>query len=421
MLLYKRKMKSPAPSLFSPVIPAPCFVVDAPRLRSNCAILDRVQRESGARILLALKAFSTFATFPLLSRAMGTGPLHGTCASSVHEARLGREHFGGEVHAFAAAFDEAEMTELLPLVDHITFNSIGQWRRFAPQIAAYNKAVAAQAPTDGGTSVTCGLRINPEHSEGTTPMYDPCAPGSRLGIRPRHFDPAVFDGGITGLHSHTLCEQNADALERTLATVEQKFGPHLRRCQWYNMGGGHHITRDDYDVALLIQLVRQWRERYGVTVYLEPGEAVALNAGWLTATVMDMTEADMPIAILDASAACHMPDVLEMPYTPPLWYRNKAGAIALADRDTPDTQPCRCRLAGKSCLAGDVIGVYGLDHVPTVGERLLFGDMAIYTMVKTNTFNGLQLPAIGVLDGECAEDFRLVRTFGYEDFKTRLS
>ena len=414
-------MISPISTLFSSTLPAPCFVVDAPRLRANCAILDRVQRESGARILLALKAFSTFATFPLLSRATGTGPLHGTCASSVHEARLGREHFGGEVHAFAAAFDDAEMTELLPLVDHITFNSIGQWRRFAPQIAAYNKAVAAQAPTDGGTPVTCGLRINPEHSEGTTPMYDPCAPGSRLGIRPRHFDPAVFDEGITGLHSHTLCEQNADALARTLAAVEQKFGPHLRRCEWYNMGGGHHITREDYDVDLLIRLVRQWREHYGVTVYLEPGEAVALNAGWLTATVMDVVEADMPIAILDASAACHMPDVLEMPYTPPLWYRNNNGETVQADRDTPEAQPCRCRFAGKSCLAGDVIGEYGLDHVPAIGERLVFGDMAIYTMVKTNTFNGLQLPAIGVLDGESASDFRLVRSFGYEDFRTRLS
>ena len=416
-------MTIPCPDiLLSHDVPAPCFVVDAPRLRDNCAILDRVQRESGAHVLLALKAYATWATFPLLSRATGSGPLWGTCASSVHEARLGREYFGGEVHAFAAAFDEGEVAELLPIVDHLVFNSHGQWQRFAPMVATHNAAARAA----GEPTVSCGLRINPEQSEGTTPMYDPCSPGSRLGIRLRHFDPAAFDQGIEGLHSHTLCEQNADALERTLATVEQKFGQYLPRCQWYNMGGGHHITREDYDVDLLIRLVRQWRERYGVRVYLEPGEAVALNAGWLTATVMDVTEADMPMTILDASATCHMPDVLEMPYTPPLWYRNRDGQMVQADRDTPEQQPCRCRLAGKSCLAGDVIGEYGFDHRLEVGERLVFGDMAIYTMVKTNTFNGLALPSIGLLDHAGGDSsaplgFRLLRSFGYEDFKERLS
>lgn len=405
--------------------PSPCFVLDECRLRENAAILDSVQKATGAKILLALKGFAAWATFPLLSRA-GEGPLWGVCASSVDEARLGREDFGGEVHAFAAAWSEEEFRELLTLCDHIVFNSVAQWRRFRPLAEAARAAGESRA-------VSFGLRLNPEHSEGAVPIYDPCAPGSRLGIRAgdlaRELPPRELDG-ISGLHFHTLCEQGADALARTLDAVEEKFAPWINALpqegRWLNFGGGHHITREGYDLTLLCRLIDRWRDRYGAQIYLEPGEAVALNAGWLTTTVLDVVDADMPVAVLDVSAACHMPDVLEMPYRPEVFYRGAAGAPLKAAEAGADAWTCR--LAGKSCLAGDVIGEYAFAAPLSGGERLVFADMAIYSMVKTTTFNGLRLPSIGIC--RCAvaapqtapEDrFRILRRFAYEDFRGRLS
>lgn len=380
-------------------VPSPCFVVDEELLEKNAALLGAIQRRTGARILLALKGFAMWSVFPLLSRAPdkgGRGPLYGTCASSPDEARLGREMFGGEVHAFAAAWSEEDMAEVLRYADHVSFNSFAQWRRFRPMLAAC------------GREISCGMRINPEHSEGAVAIYNPCAPGSRLGVRARNFEPESADG-IEGLHFHTLCEQGADALERTLTVVEEKFGAYLPRMRWLNFGGGHHITRPGYDVELLCRCIERVRDRYGVQVYLEPGEAVALNTGWLVATVLDVVEADMPVAILDASAATHMPDVLEMPYRP-----------EIVDAGRPGEKCWTCRLAGKSCLAGDIIGEYSFDTPLAPGERLVFTDMAHYSMVKTTTFNGLRLPYIARY--RPSEDmFAVVRSFGYEDFKNRLS
>lgn len=388
--------------------PTPCFITDLALLRANAAILDGVQRRTGAKIMLALKGFAQWATFPALSRAFA-GPLWGCCASSPDEARLAKEEFRGEVHAFAAGWSEEDMAGLLNWADHVVFNSFAQWRRFRPQIEAARRA---------GKNVECGLRLNPEHSEGAVPIYDPCDPSSRLGIRPSVFareleaDPRALDG-ISGLHFHTLCEQNSDSLARTLDAVEEKFGKYFPRMKWINFGGGHHITRPDYDLDLLCRCIERVRDAYGVQIYLEPGEAVALRAGVLVSTVLDVIEADMPVAILDCSAACHMPDVLEMPYRP-----EAAGPAGRAGEK--DEKAWTCRLAGKSCLAGDVIGEYSFDAPLRPGDRVVFGDMAIYSMVKTTTFNGLRLPAIALWDS--ATDERTIsRVFGYEDFKTRLS
>jgi carboxynorspermidine decarboxylase len=369
----------------------PVFVVDMGALRRNADTLAGVKRRTGCRVLLALKAFSTFAAFPPLRRV-----LDGVCASSPHEARLGREEFGGEVHAHAPAFSEEDVRDLATTCDHLTFNSFAQWRRFRPLVEA------------AGRPVACGMRINPEHSESPAALYDPCRPGSRLGVRRVDFEGESLDG-LTGLHFHTLCQQNADALQRTLAAVEARFEPLVRRVKWVNFGGGHHITRPDYDLGLLDRLVGGFQDRHGVRVYLEPGEAVALNAGWLVARVLDIVRNDVDIAILDASAACHMPDVLEMPYRPPI-----VGA------GQPGERPHTCRLAGPTCLAGDTIGDYSFDRPLRVGDPVVFSDMAIYTMVKTTTFNGVRLPSIALYDPE-EDRATVVREFGYEDFKTRLS
>jgi len=387
-------------------ISTPAFVVDAAALDRNLAVLADVKARTGCRILLALKAFSMAAAFDRI-RAR----LDGACASSLHEARLGREAFGGEIHAFAAAFSEADFRGLLPLVDHVTFNSFRQWRQFRPLLEAASRPVAA------------GLRINPEHSEGAVALYDPCAPRSRLGIRRAAFAGESLDG-LTGLHFHCLCEQNADVLARTLAAVEARFGDLIPGFDWMNFGGGHHITRADYDVGLLCRILTDFRSRHhGMTVYLEPGEAVALNAGVLVATVLDVVENGMPIAILDASCVCHMPDVLEMPYRPRV-YRGDAwdgGAVAPAGADfggQPGEKACAVRLAGPSCLAGDCIGDYAFDRPLKPGDRLVFEDMAHYTMVKTNTFNGINLPDILLRQPDGA--LIPVRRFGYDDFKSRL-
>lgn len=389
--------------------PTPCFVLDEGVLRANAAILDTVQRRTGAKILLALKGFAMWDVFPLLSRhpvgGQGErGPLHGCCASSPDEARLARECFGGEVHAFAAAYSEDDVRDLLTTVNHLVFNSFAQWERFRPLVEAHNAVETRQ--------VRCGIRVNPEHSEGAVDIYNPCSPSSRLGVRKPAFDAAVARGqlaGLSGLHFHTLCEQGADALERTLAAVESRFGAALHGLAWLNMGGGHHITRPDYDLDRLCRCIEHVQRTYKVEVYLEPGEAVALNAGVLISTVLDVIEADRPVAILDTSASTHMPDVLEMPYRP-----HVLGSAL------PGEKPWTCRLAGKSCLAGDTIGEYAFDAPLKPGDRLVFTDMAIYSMVKTTTFNGLRLPSIARWNPD-TDSVRLVRTFGYEDFKHRLS
>ncbi len=387
-------------------IPTPAFVVDAAALDRNVAILAQVQARTGCKILLALKAFSMVAAFDRL-RAR----LDGVCASSLHEARLGREAFGGEVHAFAAAFSEPDFREMLPLIDHVTFNSFRQWRQFRPLLAAAGRPVAA------------GLRINPEHSEGHTALYDPCAPRSRLGIRREAFEGESLDG-LTGLHFHCLCEQNADVLERTLGAVETRFGDLIPRFTWMNFGGGHHITRADYDVDRLCRIITDFRARHaGMPVTLEPGEAVALNTGVLVATVLDVVVNEIPIAILDVSCTCHMPDVLEMPYRPRVYrgeaWDGRAGAPAGAEfGGEPGEKSCTVRLAGPSCLAGDCIGDYSFARPLRPGDRLVFEDMAHYTMVKTTTFNGINLPSILLRQPDGT--LTLVRRFGYDDFTARL-
>ncbi len=388
--------------------PTPAFVVDAAAIERNLNILAQVKQRAGCRILLALKAFSMFSVFPQMRRV-----LDGCCASSVHEARLGRETFGGEVHAFAAAFSEADMRELTGLADHVTLNSFAQWHRFQRILS------------ESGASVTCGLRINPEHSEGHTELYDPCAPRSRLGVRRDAFDGERLTG-LTGLHSHTLCEQDAAPFARTVAALEQRFGDLLPRLAWMNFGGGHHITRPGYDIGLLCDTLRGFRQRHPniTTIYLEPGEACALNAGTLAATVLDVVHNEMPIAILDASCTCHMPDVLEMPYRPRVFrdaaWQGEASPGPQADVGCePGEKPHTVRLAGASCLAGDTIGDWSFDTPLKPGDRVIFEDMAHYTMVKTNTFNGIGLPHIALRETDGS--VRVTRSFGYADFKSRLS
>jgi carboxynorspermidine decarboxylase len=372
-------------------VETPCFIVDTELLEKNLEILARVKREAGCRILLAQKAFSMYSVYPQISAV-----LDGTCASSPHEARLGREEFGKELHVFAAAYSERDMDEIVQLADHIVFNSFAQYERFRGKVAA------------SGRDIECALRVNPRHSEGAKPIYDPCAQGSRLGITLDNFKGHDLTG-ITGLHFHTLCEQNAEPLVRTLSAVEKQFGDIIPEMRYVNFGGGHHITRDDYNIGLLVKTIVDFRKRYGVEVYLEPGEAVVLNTGFLAATVLDVVHNDIDIAILDTSAACHMPDVIEMPYRPNVVGSDEAGV-----------KKHTYRLAGLTCLAGDVIGDYSFDEPLNCGDKLLFTDMALYSMVKTNTFNGIKLPDICVYDGE-SKNIRVVKKFGYTDFKGRLS
>ena len=369
--------------------PTPYFLIDEARLLHNLEILREVQEEAGCKILLAQKAFSMFAAYPLLRRFLA-----GSTASGLYEARLGHEEFGGETHVFSPAYRQEEFAELLQYADHIVFNTPGQARRFAPIARAAGKQV--------------GLRVNPECStqEGHA-IYDPCSPGSRLGTTRANFDPELLPL-LDGLHFHTLCEQDSDALETTAAAFEERFGEFLPGLSWLNLGGGHHITRADYDRKRLVRIVKGLRERYGLEIYLEPGEAVVLNAGFLVCSVLDTLHNGMDIAILDTSAACHMPDVLEMPYRPPL---QNAGL--------PGEKPFTFRLGGPTCLAGDVIGDYSFDEPLQPGDRLVFKDMALYTMVKTNTFNGMPLPAIVWRSAQ--GELSLVKRFGYEDFKGRLS
>lgn len=371
----------------------PCFVIEEAKLRRNGRILAELRRNTGCRILLAQKCFSNWELYPLLAEY-----LDGSEASGLYEARLGHEKFPGECHVFSAAFRDDEFDELLGLADHIVFNSLRQLQKFGARAKA------------AGLSV--GLRVNPEHSTQVGhEIYDPCAPGSRLGVTADE----LSEGGellelLDGIHFHTLCEQDSDSLEETLDVVEEKFGYLFDRLKWINFGGGHHITREGYDLMRLESCILCIRDKYGLDVYLEPGEAVALNAGVLITSVLDVSPSDrepLPYAILDTSAACHMPDVLEMPYRPPLFNSGEPGEYKYT-----------YRLGSQTCLAGDVIGDYSFERELREGDRLTFGDMAIYTMVKTNTFNGMPLPDIVLEheDGEC----ELLRRFGYEDFFGRL-
>ncbi|HFI0152076.1 TPA: carboxynorspermidine decarboxylase [Streptococcus suis] len=370
-------------------VPTPAYVIDEAKLVNNLEILKSVQDHTGCKVLLAQKAFSMYATYPLISQYLA-----GTTASGLYEAKLGREEFGGEVHVFAPAFKDADLEEILEIADHIVFNSERQLRKHVDKCRA--------------AGVSVGLRINPECStQGDHALYDPCAAGSRFGVRIDQFSEDLLDL-VDGLHFHTLCEQNSDDLKTTLDAVEAKFGPYLHRIKWLNMGGGHHVTREDYDLDLLISSIQHMQETYGLEVYIEPGEAIALNAGYLVTEVLDIVENGIETLVLDTSATCHMPDVLEMPYRPPLRNGFEAGEKEFT-----------YRLSSNTCLTGDIIGDYSFEKPVEIGDKLYFEDMAIYSFVKNNTFNGIGLPSLVLMDktGDC----RIIKEFGYEDFKGRLS
>lgn len=372
-------------------VSTPCYVVDEGLLIRNLEILDEVQRRTGCRILLAQKGFSMFSLYPLIGKYLA-----GVASSSLFEAKLGFEEMGKEVHIFAPAFIDEEFDDILKYSDHIVFNSLGQWKKFRDRVKRFSSKRAE-----------CGIRINPEYSEIKVPMYDPCYAFSRLGVTLSQIKHSELDG-IDGLHFHTMCEQGADTLERTVKVIEEKFSDYIKGKRWLNLGGGHHITKPGYDLNKLIEIIDHLQNKYDLTVYLEPGEAVALNTGFLVSSVLDIVENGMKIAILDASAACHMPDVLEMPYRPEIVGAGKPGELRYT-----------YRLGGNTCLAGDVIGDYSFDRPLKNGDRLVFCDMAHYTMVKNNTFNGLKLPAI-VLNSR-RDGMKIIKDFGYDDFKCRLS
>lgn len=375
----------------------PAYVIDEKMLIHNLEILHKVEENTGCHILLAQKAFSAYAEYPLIGKYIS-----GTTASGIYEARLGAECMGKENHVFAPAFTDEDMDELVNICDHVVFNSVSQLKKHKARCIA--------------AGVSFGLRVNPEFStQGDHAIYDPCAPGSRLGVTLKNLKAALEEepdvlSGMEGIHFHTLCEQNSDDLEATLKAVEEKFGFLMKDMKWVNFGGGHHITREDYDIETLEKCISHVKKKYDVQVYVEPGEAVALNAGYLVTTVLDKVENGITTLILDASAACHMPDVLEMPYTPPL-----RDGLKISDIDGGEF---RYRLSSYTCLAGDIIGDYQFSREINAGDRLVFEDMAIYSMVKNNTFNGIPLPDIVIMDsdGEC----KVWKHFGYEDFKGRL-
>jgi carboxynorspermidine decarboxylase len=372
------------------MLPTPCYVVDEGLLKKNLELLDYIQQRTGCKILLAQKGFSMYSVFPVVGKY-----LKGVTSSSLFEATLGFEEMGKEVHVFAPAYGEAEFDELLKYCDHIVFNSFNQWGKFRKK--------ALNAPR----KIEFGIRINPEYSEIETAIYNPCYMNSRLGVTLANFRPDELEG-IDGLHFHTMCEQNSDTLYRTIKVVDEKFGKYIKNMKWLNMGGGHHITRPDYDIETLVKSIMYFKDKYGVEIYLEPGEAIALNTGYLVSTVLDIVDNGMKIAILDTSAACHMPDVLEMPYRP-----------NIIDAGSSNEFDYTYRLGGVTCLAGDIIGDYSFKKPLQPGDRLVFCDMAHYTMVKNNTFNGINLPSIALYSEE--EGNKVIKQFGYEDFKTRLS
>lgn len=371
--------------------PTPSYVVDERLLERNLKVLDSVQQATGCNILLALKGFSMFSTFPLVGQY-----LKGVTSSSLFEAKLGHDKMGKEVHIYAPAYVPSEMDELLGYVDHIVFNSFSQWQQYKEKVQAVQ-----------GKKIECGIRVNPEYSELATPLYDPCSPFSRMGTTLANFKPEELEG-IDGLHFHTMCEQNSDTLERTLQVVEEKFGQYFYQMKWINFGGGHHITRPDYDLDTLIRCINHIQDKYDVKVYLEPGEAIALNTGYLVTTVLDVMNNGMDLAILDTSATCHMPDVLEMPYRPNIIGGGEAGEHAYT-----------YRLGGLTCLSGDVIGDYSFKEPLKPGDRLVFCDMAHYTMVKNHMFNGVNLPSICSYNEK--DGMKVIRQFGFEDYSGRLS
>lgn len=366
----------------------PFYIVDEKLMIKNLEILKNVSDCTGAKILLAQKAFSMYRLYPLIGEY-----LSGTTASSLFEARLGHEEMpGGETHIYAPAFSDDDFDEIIKICDHIVFNSFSQWNRHKKKVLNKN--------------IECGIRINPEYSEIETDIYNPCFTGSRMGVTLANFRPDDLEG-ISGLHFHTMCEQNSDVLYRTVTEVDKKFGKYLHGMKWLNFGGGHHITRDDYDIETLCRLIKHMSDKYGLQIYLEPGEAVALNTGFLVSEVMDIVNNGIDIAVLDTSAACHMPDVLEMPYRP-----NVIGS------GQPGEKPYTYRFGGPTCLAGDIIGDYSFDKPLKAGDRIVFCDMAIYSMVKNNTFNGINLPSIQLMHTDGSVE--TVKTFGYDDFKSRL-
>lgn len=367
-------------------IPTPCYVCEEELLQKNLDLLDYVQKKSGAKILLALKGYAMWSTFAQIGKV-----LHGTSASGLWEARLGREEMGKEVHTFSPAYVEDEIDEIVGISDHVVFNSFKQWKRFRDRV----------------DSASCGIRINPEYSEIDREIYDPCAKYSRLGVTLANFEEDELEG-IEGLHFHSHCEQGSDVLERSLKVVEEKFGRYFHHMKWVNFGGGHHITREGYDVEKLISLVRAFSKKYDVQVYLEPGEAIGWRTGPLVSSIVDIVDNDMKIAILDVSIANHMPDCLEMPYRPEVRGSAKAG-------DFPHVY----RFGGPTCLAGDFIGEFSFPEPLKIGDRVVFEDMIHYTFVKNTTFNGIKLPSLGIWTKE--GKFRLQREFGYEDYKGRLS
>ena len=413
------KYPLPAPPIDWSTLPSPCYVLDEGLLVRNLELLQGVAEAAECKILLAQKAFSMYSCYPLISEY-----LDGAASSSLFETRLAREEMRREVHIYAPAYRDDEFDEILRICDHVVFNSAAQWKRFASR--ALDAGIRGEGKTTPARLPSFGIRVNPEYSEIETEIYNPCAPHSRLGTTAAEFEADLKEitqisggenifgipAGLEGLHFHTMCEQGADTLERTLTAFEKKFGKYLYSLKWVNFGGGHHITRPGYDIALLVRLIRQFREKYGVDVYLEPGEAIALNAGFLAATVLDVTRNGIDIALLDTSAACHMPDVLEMPYRPHILGSAAPGAAHAGGH------PHIYRLGGPTCLSGDVIGDYAFRRRLVPGNRLVFCDMAIYTMVKNNTFNGVNLPSIVIhtQEGKC----RVVKKFGYEDFKSRL-
>ena len=375
----------------------PYYLIDEAALERNLKVLASVRKRAGVKILLAQKAFSAFDTYPLIAKY-----LDGTTASGLYEARLAHEEMPTrENHVFNPAFTDEEFSEVAKICDHIVLNSVEQVRRFVSRVSGDNKRTTTRRRP------SIGLRVNPGYSEVETEIYNPCSKGSRLGV-PRKFLKAADLEGVEGLHFHTMCEQGADVLARTLPHFEKAFGEFLPRMKWVNFGGGHHITKKGYDIALLVKTLKGFRKRHpNLEVYLEPGEAIALNAGTLVTSVREVVDYGTPIAILDASAECHMPDVIEMPYRPPIKGAGK-----------PGEKRYTYRLGGPTCLAGDVIGDYSFARRLKPGDEVVFGDMAIYTMVKNNTFNGMPLPSIALRkkNGRIV----LLRAFGYDDFKSRL-
>jgi carboxynorspermidine decarboxylase len=369
-------------------VPSPCFVIDEVAIEKNLQILSEVAEQSGARVLSALKAFSLPVLAPMISKY-----LSGTCSSGLHEAKLARHFYSGELATYCAGYKPQDIADIIQLSDHVIFNSPSQLKRFLPDVK------------NSGKNLHVGLRINPEHSEGLIAKYDPCASFSRLGTPVSTLTPEIMDG-VDGLHFHTLCEQEFEPLERTWHAVKPQIEQYFGQLKWLNFGGGHHITRHDYNREGLIRFVRQIRDETGLDIYLEPGEAVALDAGILVGEVLDLPYNGMHLAIMDISATCHMPDVIEAPYRPSL-----LGEIEVGDA---------YRLGGPSCLAGDVIGDYKFPHPPQIGDRIAFLDQAHYSLVKTNTFNGVPLPAIALWNSN-TDELRIVREFGYEDFLTRLA